>query len=229
MERLKMKWWMLAVAVAVVDAEARQYYICNEASDSFSVNINVKNPKVVITPLITNTDSSTIVGRRDQPCGKGSIRREKRYDVVFHDGYIPLPGEEPFISFKNDKGEFKLVFFDENYAELCSDVASEIHDDPQRREYDHLYTQSDLRTESYDGYVRHWMVFGKYMTVLGYENYRFAQRAIYICDALADNSWIKTVKEVYECCQIGLFLPPLSPRPKHSWLSKLCSCSDCDD
>jgi hypothetical protein len=209
-------------------AEARHYYIRNESNDSFSVSVTIKDPRVTIIPLISVVDPLKIAGRIEQPCGRGSIQREKRYDVIFQDGYIPLPGEEPFISFRNDKSEFNIVFFDENYAELQSAMASERHNDPSRFEYDHLFTQRDLVVDSaYDGYVRHWMVFGQYMTVLGYENYRFPLRTVYICDALADNSWIKTVKEVYGCCQIGLFLPPLPPRPQQSWWSRLSCCDSC--
>jgi hypothetical protein len=223
---------LLVVAVVISNmfcAEARKYYICNEADDSFSVSVTIKNPRVNITHLSSVTDPSIIVGRKEQFCGKGCIRCQKLYEVEFQDGYTPLPGEEPFISFFNDKSEFRLVFLDENYAELRSDMASEIHDDPQRQEYDHLYTQSDLKTDIYDGYVRHWMVFGQYMAVLGYDSFRFARRAIYICNASADNSWIKTVKEAYDCREIGLFLPPPPTHQKPSWWSKLLCCCDCDE
>jgi hypothetical protein len=221
---------LLVVAVVVFNifcAEAREYYIRDEAGDSFVVSVVTRDPRVSITHLITVTDPSTIVGHIEEPCGKGGIRREKLYDVKFQDGYTPSQGEEPFISFRNEKAEFKLVFLDENYVELRSDMASEIHDDPQRWEYDHLYIKSDIRTETYEGYVRHWMVFGKYMAILCYDSFRFALRAICICNASADNSWIKTVKEAYDCRMIGLFLPP--PPPQRPRWSKLLCCCDCDD
>jgi hypothetical protein len=223
-----MKRLILTVVVANVgmfSAEARWYCIHNEASDSFSVSVTVNDPRVVITPLITVTDPSIIVGRREQPCGRGSIRREKRYEVKFQEGYTPPPGEEPFISFFNDKGKFRLVFFDENYAELHSDIASEIHDDAQRREYDHSYTQSDLKTErAYDGPVRHWIVFKPYVATYCYELYRFAMRSVNIYDALADNSWVCTAKEI----ESDIFLTPYQAQ-KLSWWSKLLCCCDCDD
>ncbi|MDR2268046.1 MAG: hypothetical protein LBD81_01175 [Holosporaceae bacterium] len=226
-----MKMWLVVAVVvsSVFCTEARKYYINNEASDSFDVSVTIGDPRVSITHLTTVVDPSRIVGRIEEPCGRGCIRCQKLYEVKFQEGYTPLPGEEPFISFRNDKGEFKLVFPDENYAELRSDMASEIHDDPQRREYDHLYTQSDLKTDVYEGYVRHWMVFGKYIAILGYDSYRFARRAIYICNSSADNSWVETVKESYDGRMIGLFLPPPPPRQKRHWWSRLFCCCDCDE
>ncbi|MDR0753555.1 MAG: hypothetical protein LBE95_02730 [Holosporaceae bacterium] len=110
-----MKLSVVVVGIVVsFSIEAREYYIRNEAMDSFSVSVTIKDPRVVITPLITDTDPSIIVGRREQPCGKGSVRLEKRYKVSFRDGYTPPLGEEPFVSFKNNNGEFRLVFFVEN-------------------------------------------------------------------------------------------------------------------
>lgn len=222
------KTLIVAAVVLSIQAfyvEARRYYIRNEAMDSFFVGVVVKDSKTIITPLITCTDPLVIVGRREQSCGKGSIRREKRYEVKFQDGYVPPPGQEPFISFKNEKSEFRLVFFDEDYAELQSDVASEIHDDPGRSEYDHLFTQSDLVTENaYDGYIRHWIAIKSYVAIYCYEMYRFPMRSVNIYDALTDNSWVQTVKEV----NCGTDLPPYQ-KPKRHWWSKLCSCSDCDD
>jgi hypothetical protein len=180
--------------------------------------------------LTAVTDPSTIVGLKEQPCGKGSIKREKRYKVKFQEGYAPPPGEEPFISFFNDKGEFKIIVFDEKYACLHSDTASEIHDDPQRREYDQLCTEN---SDVYEGYVRHWLTVGPYIVVYGYDNYNFPQRSVIICYVPDDSSWIRTVKEIY-CEDIGFLAPPSRYRSKpviteQSWWSKLLRCCDCDD
>jgi hypothetical protein len=170
--------------------------------------------------LLTNVDPLEIVGRIQQPYGKGSIRREKRYEVTFEDGYTPLPGEEPFISFKNDKGEFRVVFFDEKYAELRSDTASEIHDDEQRRGYDRL---CDEDSEEYEGCVRHWIKVDPYIVAYCYERYCFPMRSIDICRATNDSSWIKTVKEIDYDLRIGIDLPPW---PSESWWSRFCCCVD---
>jgi hypothetical protein len=234
MEAFAMRYLMsiavgVAVSAMIFRTEAREYNIWNEADDSFSVKIVVNDPRVVITPLTPPVcrgipiDPDKISGCTEWPWGKGSVPREKRYNVVFEAGYVPTPGNEPFISFKNEKSEFRVVFLDENYAELWSDMASERHDDPERRKYDHLFTQSGIMSEVYDGYVRHWIVFDPYVAVYGYEEAAFALRAVYICDALNDTSWIETLKEIH-CSAIGLFLPPRPPRRvhKHHWWSRLC-------
>jgi hypothetical protein len=202
----------------------------NEADDSFSIEIVANDSRAVITSLMPpvcrgiSIDPDKISGRGEWPYGKGGVPRKKLYNVAFEDGYIPIPGEEPFISFRNDKAEFRLVFLEENYAELRSSMALEIHDDPGRREYDHLFTQSNLGlSKMYEGYVRHWMAFGPYVAICAYEEGRFALRAIYICDASDDNSWVYTVNESYGCGQIGFSLPPQPLRQcQQSWWQKLC-------
>jgi hypothetical protein len=222
---------MSIVAVAAVStemfyAEAREYYIHNGADESFFVSIINRDPRIVITPSVADNNPSVIVGRAEQPCGKGSERREKRYNVTFN-GYIPSPGEEPYILFRNDRGEFRLVFIDENYAELHSDTASKIYDSPQRRKRDNLFTKSNLPLDTpYEERVQHWIVFDPYMAVYCYKMHHFALRAVDICRSSADTSWPKKLKEKDDCdfrAAFGLY-PQL--QPKH-WYSGLCSrCTD---
>jgi hypothetical protein len=247
MEVFVMKRLMSVVAVSVVifQSETREYYIHNLADDSFSVSIVNRNPNVTITPVIrgtkpSRTDPSIIVGCIEQPCGKGSHRKEKRYNVVFTEGYVPSPGEEPYISFGNDKGEFRLVFFEENYAELHSDTTLEIHDNPERRAHDNFYTQSNAfstddpyKDSPYNGCVQHWIVFSSYMAVYCYERYNFALRAVDICDWSEEmykscNFRIEDLEETECDKRLGIEYPTASSynywKHRNQRRFKLCSC-----
>jgi hypothetical protein len=227
---------MLAAAVVSLAgsyAEARQFYIRNESSDSFRVSVLISDPRVTITHLISTTDPSEIAGRTREMCGKAGIRCEKRYDITFKDGYIPLPGEEPFILFQSDKGEFRIVFFDEYYLELQSSMASEIHDDTRRRESELLYTKDPSLYQGkneFEGNVRHWIAFGPYVGVCCYERYYFPRRCVDICDALDDNAWIQTIKEAAFDLRVGIDPPHrhMLQSPKQHWWSRFFCCS-CDE
>ncbi|MDR0580492.1 MAG: hypothetical protein LBG04_00020 [Holosporaceae bacterium] len=233
---------LMSVVVGIVassiifNVKAREYVIWNEASDSFSVKIVVNDPRVVITPLTPpvcrgiTIDPDKISGRTEWPCGKGGVPRKKQYDVVFEPGYVPPKGNEPFISFINEKGGFRLVFFDENYAELRSDMASERHDDPQRREYDrnHPYIRgkSYRRENEYDGFVRHWVVFDPYLVVFCYETYLFPLREVLISNMIADTSILQTIPET-EYSYRWQDLPLKSQlQSKRHWWSRLCCYTD---
>jgi hypothetical protein len=224
----------VVVVFTAINAEGCEYYICNEADDSLMVNVSSSNQSVIITPWSCDFDNSKIFGTTEQPHGgKGAYKREKRYDVSFN-GYIPTPGEEPYILFKNDKVEFKLVFPEESYAELRSDQISEIHDDPGRLEYDRNHpsdkNRSYRREEEYTGNVRHWMVVGPYIVVYCYERYTSFRRCIAICNASDDNSWVSTIKESEYNLRLGIDLPPWPPQPpKRSCQSWLCGCCCCCD
>jgi hypothetical protein len=198
---LAMKWWMWGVAYSLMTfcAETREYYIRNQSSGSFSVEVSARDPRVTITPLIQSkiVDPLKICGVvEEEPGGKkSSIRREKRYEVVFNDGYVPPPGEEPFISFKNDDNEFKLVFFDENYAKLQSDTALEVYDEPLRREYDHRYTQDFNMQITSTCAIRHYISLASCLVVYCYERERFAIRCIEICDPPRNMTRVLNTKE----------------------------------
>jgi hypothetical protein len=220
--------WAVVASAKMFCAEACQYYIRNLADDSFSVSISTGDQRVVITPLIASTDPSLIMGCREHPYGKGSVRKEKRYDIRFEDGYVPAPGKEPFISFKNDKGSFRLVFLAKDCAELRSDTASEIHDNLERREYDHSHVcvdgKSYRKEDEYNGPIRHWIVFDSYVAAYCYERYNFPMRCVDIFEALKDNSWISNTKEVDFDLLVGINTPHryLPPQPKRHWWSELC-------
>jgi hypothetical protein len=235
MEMFAMKWWMLVVVVSaeMFCAEAEQYYIRNLADDSFNVTVSANDPRVVITLLPCYNEQPEILGCIEQPYGRGSTRREKRYNVVFEDGYVPPKGNEPFIFFRNERGGFRLVFPTEGYAELRSDMASEIHDDPKRREYDcnHPYIRGKSYRDEYDGFMRHWVVFDQYVAACCYERYNFPMRCIDILEALDDNSWISSIKEVDFDLYVGINTPCRYPPPqwsKHHWWRSLCCCTNCD-
>jgi hypothetical protein len=238
---MKMKWLMLVVAsvatnLIIFRIEARDYFIRNESVDSFSVSVVNKDPRVIIAPLNNKTDPALILGCDRRFNGKGGILSKKRYSVIFEEEFTPLPGEEPYIMFSNGVGTVKLVFFSENYAELRSDTVLEIHDNPQRREHDNFYTQSDTlaagnpyRDNPYDGYLQHWVVFGEragrcYTAVYCYEVDRFALRAVDICDGRASASLLATVKEVRGCDGvIGAYLPPdVRLHRRHWWPESCC-------
>jgi hypothetical protein len=240
---------VVAVSIMIFQAETREYYIRNLADDSFSVSIVNRNPNATITPMTCgtkplDTDSSVIVGCIEQSCGKSSHRKEKRYNVIFMEGYVPSAGEEPYISFSNDKGEFRLVFFEENYAELHSDTTLEIHDNPERRAHDHFYTQSNAfstnapyKDNPYNGGVQHWIVFGSYMAVYCYERYNFALRAVDICDWSEEmykscNFRIEDLEETECDKRLGIEYPTASSynywkqceHRKQCWRFRLCNC-----
>jgi hypothetical protein len=220
----------VVVSFLILNAECREWYIRNESSDSFSVNVYVNDPRVVIAPLITATDPPKILGTVEQPHGgKGSFRREKRYNVTFKEGYVPSPGEEPFVSFRNDNTEFKLVFFSENYAELHSVMALKRYDDPIRKDNDRLYNQHYFGEKTIDiGNVKHWVLLDRHLVVCCYERYRFAVRCIDICDTIGSVSWIQEVKEDEFDLRLGIDLPPQLPRqPRQHWWSRLCCCDSC--
>jgi hypothetical protein len=241
MERFAMmKKMMLAVVfkMTVFHGETCEYRICNESEDSFMVAVSAHDPRAVITQLIENSRKMTksvdpleIEGRMPEMCGRDVARCRKLYKVEFKDGYSPAPGNEPFISFRNHKAEFKLVFFDESYVELRSDTASEIHDDPKRCEYDHSHAKDEVTPYGCDicsCNVRHWMVFGQYIAVCCYEREHFPRRCIDIYQASNDNSWIKSVKEVDFDLYLGFSLPPQLPENhKQHWWSRLSCCYSC--
>jgi hypothetical protein len=214
--------------------EAGQFYIRNLSDDSIGVNVSFCNPNVTVIPWRCDFDNSKILGRSEQPCGRGGHKREKHYDVSFN-GYIPTPGEEPYILFENDRAKFKLVFLEENYAELRSDQASEIHDDPGRREYDRNHPYNKDRSyrpeDEYAGTVRHWMVVGPYAIVYCYERYNFPVRCIDILESTENNSWIPKEKEGEFDLLVGVDPPHRYPPqpPKRSCQSWLCGCCCCCD
>ncbi|MDR3155733.1 MAG: hypothetical protein LBT90_01350 [Holosporaceae bacterium] len=227
---------LILVAVSsmmVLYAEAVKYHVCNEAWDSFDVSVFTNDSRVVISTDIHDYDPTRIEGRaRPEAGGRGGRRCEKYYEVTFKDEYVPSPGKEPFISFRNDKGEFKLMFFDEHYAELRSDTASAIHDDSERREYDRThYIPTYRKEDEYTGNTRHWMIVDPYAIVYCYEMYYFPKRCIEICDALEDNSWIQSTKEIECDAKIRSNPPRRYPRQPESsgqhWWSRLSCCDSC--
>lgn len=222
---------LMSVAVAAVNLVAfglENLHIRNETYEQFAVHISASDPRARIDDQFISFVDPTIL--YEVSYGHGHIRGEKRYKAVFQEGYTPSPGEEPFVSFQNPNGEFKIVFFDEKYACLCSDTASEIHDDKQRREYDRSCTRGSAL---YEGYVRHWLAVGSYIVIYGYDNYNFPQRSVAICYAPDDSSWIKTFKELH-CEDAGSWVPQSRYRPKpviskQRWWSKLCCGCNCGD
>jgi hypothetical protein len=228
---------------------AERYYIYSESYDSFAVDIETNGSEVEITSicLTPEIDLQKICGRHEQPFGPFSNRRVRSFNVKFKDGYIPLPGEEPFILFHNDFGDFRIIFFDEKYIELQSSSVLEVHDDASRRE-------TDLKCCEYDGLVRHWILFGPYMAIYSHNCYgSYPAKSIYICDAPLDKSWIQSFKErdIDWHVKAGLqfiYLREQPPRPKprvrdffseidipscpapHGrWWSRIFRCDDCDD
>jgi hypothetical protein len=172
-----MKWLILVVAAAVVNVmvfnvKACRYSVHNLTNDSFSVAIVNNNPNVTITQL-DNSDPSMIFGHMELPCersrrrGGGGQRRKlflvSSIDKNASENYFDkdASGAAPRILLFNENGEVSIVFTGENYAELQSSMALEIHDDPNRRERDWLYTQGKN--------VHHWIRFGPYVAMRGYE------------------------------------------------------------
>jgi hypothetical protein len=230
-------------SMVIFSADACKYAIRSEAKDSFGVGVFISDPRVVVEQFIDPFwarklipyDPYIIEGRTPEMCGKSAGRCSKEYTVEFKEMYTPPRGGEPYILFKNDRAEFKLVFLEENYAELRSDQASEFHDDPGRREYDRNHPYNKDRSyrpeDEYAGTVRHWMVVGPYIVVYCYERYTSFRRCVAICNASDDNSWVSTIKEVDFDKHLGIDLPPWPPQPPkrscQSWLCDCCCC--CDD
>ena len=167
----------------------------------------------------------------DTPKVLGSDLRPKRgepwsiyCDVKFEEGYEAPAGEEPYISFRHeDNTEFRMVFLDENYVELRSDKATETHDDPGRRAFDNKYNKRDCSLiDFYEGPVRHWTAFGKFIAICGYVPDEFALRSIYLHYSSRDNStWMSRVRESHDCGHMG-------GKPEYtdfSW-KKFCCCTD---
>jgi hypothetical protein len=210
-----MKLWISAVVVVVFNvevfcSESQEYHIRNDTENAFSVTLSTTSPSVAIEDATDPAVDRMTLSAYE--CGRmGSIRSKKRYKVKFKDGYEPLPGEEPFVSFRNDVAEFQLAFFNEKYACLRSNTALETHDDDQRREYDRMCTKDSVE---YGGSVRHWLIVGSYMVVYCYDRYQFPKRSVVICYAPTDNSWIKTIKEVDCALVLGIDPPQSLYRPK---------------
>ncbi|GHU19465.1 hypothetical protein FACS189472_09270 [Alphaproteobacteria bacterium] len=210
-----MKLWIVVVIVVVFNVDVfcskpQEYHIRNDTGNNFSVTLSAPNASAIITDATNPIAAHETLSAYDD--GRiGSTRSQKLYKVKFNGGYVPLPGDEPFISFKNDVAEFQLVFYNEKYACLRSDKALETHDDDQRREYDQLCTED---SEKYEGTVRHWLIVGQYMVVYCYDRYQFPRRSVVICYAPNDREWINKMEEVDCALILGIDPPQSLYRPK---------------
>ena len=208
MRRLKRFALPFLASMLVFNAEARKFWIRNETDARFSIQTIIPNPRVTISVegccKCPCPNAPEALGGNF--CFKTGEPWEMYCDVKFEEGYEAPVGEEPYISFRHeDNTEFRMVFLDENYVELRSDTATETRDDPSRRAFDNKYNKRDCSLISfYEGPVRHWVAFGKFIAICGYVPNEFALRSIYLHYTSRDNStWMSRVQESHDCGHMG--------------------------
>jgi hypothetical protein len=208
---------VVCVSIAASSADAGFFCVYNNTKDLFTVERYLPHPDVILS---------------DCECSCSEIKTEIPGDtnVLYH---VSFPScysvhEKPFLSFRNEEYEFRIIFPKGNIATLDSSTATELHNDVEKDSYDYEYIGGC--DAQYIGRIMNWLVVGPFRVVHFLEKAGRGRSFVieYVTD---DDSWLRKIEEDDWKCRTGeiTYLPiPAKLRPKQHWWSKLF-CSNCDE
>jgi hypothetical protein len=199
MNRLKKLAAAVVVSVIFLHTNVVPINLYNDTSDSFTVTGYSPDPEIRIADVYPGREIEN-----KKISGNSCIE----YHADFPRGYKPADDDEPFLSFQNEKAEFRFVFSSGPYYTLRSDAATEIHNDAKKDGYDYEYIGMIGKDHSsYCGRIFNWLITGPYRVV--YCNEKNARGiAVVIEYATADNSWMQKMDREDYLSRFG------EPRPE---------------